>query len=165
MDSLRNYFPGDLPSRGRIFADGATAVVRVTTEMIEDVFDTTSIEVQETIQWVGMFARAALVVVVWYVGRTCWSKLMHVLHGNTTTKGPTGSVEAWRFLLNEPASTRPIVVFVLVWPWKAPRGSIRSKEAVVLLTGLYFMTQTRVRSGAVARRMFSQESPANIWLR
>ena len=96
---------------GEEFADGATAVVRVTTEMIEDVFETTSIEVQETIQWVGMFARTALVVVVWYVGRTCWSKLMHVLHGNTTapTKGPTGSVEAWRFLLiNEPASTRPI---------------------------------------------------------
>ena len=92
---------------GEEFADGATAVVRVTTEMIEDVFETTSIEVQETIQWVGMFARAALVVVVWYVGRTCWSKLMHVLHGNTTTKGPT-DVEAWRFLLNEPASTRPI---------------------------------------------------------
>eukprot|EP00434_Breviolum_minutum_P019611 symbB.v1.2.017298.t1/scaffold1343.1/size124258/7 len=92
---------------GEEFADGATAVVRVTTEMIEDVFETTSIEVQETIQWVGMFARATLVVVVWYVGRTCWSKLMHVLHGNTTTKGPT-DVEARRFLLNEPASTRLI---------------------------------------------------------
>ena len=84
---------------GEEFADGATAVVRVTTEMIEDVFETTLIEVQE---WVGMFARPALVVVVWYVGRTCWSKLMHVLHGNTTTR-PTGNVEAWRFLLNEPA--------------------------------------------------------------
>jgi len=95
---------------GEEFADGAAAVVRVTTEVIEDVFETTSIEVQETIQWVGMFARTALVVAVWYVGRTCWSKLMHVLHGNTTapTKGPTGNVEAWRFLLNEPASTRPI---------------------------------------------------------
>ena len=95
---------------GEEFADGAAAVVRVTTEAIEDVFETTSIEVQETIQWVGMFVRMALVVAVWYVGRTCWSKLMHVLHGNTATptKGPTGNVEAWRFLLNEPASTRPI---------------------------------------------------------
>ena len=95
---------------GEEFADGAAAVVRVTTEAIEDVFETTSIEVQETIQWVGMFVRMALVVAVWYVGRTCWSKLMHVLHGNTATptKGPTGNVEAWRFLLNEPPSTRPI---------------------------------------------------------
>ena len=108
MDSLRNYISLATYRVGEEFADGAIAVVRVTTEMIEDVFETTSIEVQETIQWVGMFARAALVVVVWYVGRTCWSKLMHVLHGNTTTKGPTGNVEAWRFLLNEPVSTRPI---------------------------------------------------------
>ena len=107
MDSLWNNFSIATYRVGEEFADGATAVVRVTTEMIEDVFQTTSIEVQKTIQWVGMFVRTALVVAVWYVGRTCWSKLMHVLHGNTTTptKGPTGNVEAWRFLLNEPAST------------------------------------------------------------
>ena len=95
---------------GEEFTESAAAVVRVTAEVIEDVFETTSIEVQETIQWVGMFVRAALVVAVWYVGRTCWSKLMHVLHGNTSTlaKSPTGDVEAWRFLLSEPGSNKPI---------------------------------------------------------
>ena len=41
--------------------------------------------------------------------------------------------------------------FALVWPWKAPRRSIRSKEAMELLTGLCCMTQTRVRSGVVAK--------------
>ena len=92
---------------------------------------------------------------------------MHVLHGNTATptKGPTGNVEAWRFLLNEPASTQTRLEFALVWPWKAPRRYIRSKEAMELLTGLRCMTQTGVRSDVVARLMFSQESPASIWLR
>ena len=52
--------------------------------------------------------------------------------------------------------------FVLVWPWKAPRRSIRSKEAIVLPTGPCFMTQIRVRSGVVARRMSSQGDLANI---
>ena len=149
---------------GEEFADGAAAVVRVTTEVIEDVFETTSVEVQETIQWVGMFARTALVVAVWYVGRTCWSKLMHVLHGNTTapTKGPTETSRLGGFsLMNQLRLDR--LGFVLVWPWKAPRRFIRSKEAMELLIGLCCMTQTRVRSGVVARLTFSQESIASIW--
>ena len=149
---------------GEEFADGATAVVRVTTEMIEDVFETTSIEVQETIQWVGMFARAALVVVVWYVGRTCWSKLMHVLHGNTTTKGPT-DVEAWRFLLNEPASTRPIGLCFRVAVEGAERIYQVEGSSGASYRSVLHDTDKSIRSGAVARRMFSQESPASIWLR
>ena len=68
---------------------------------IEDVFEATSIEVQETIQWVGIFVRAVLVGAVWYVTRTGWSKLMHVLHGNTATpaKGSIEGAKIWRFLL------------------------------------------------------------------
>ena len=142
---------------GEEFTESAAAVVRVTTEVIEDVFETTSIEVQETIQWIGMFVRAALVVAVWYVARTCWSKLMHVLHGNTSTlaKSPTGDVEAWRFLLNEPASNKPIGLCSRVAVEGAEKIYQVEGSNIVLPTGPCFMTQIRVRSGAVKAYVFS----------
>ena len=95
---------------GEEFTESATAAVRITTEVVEDVFEATSAEVQETIQWIGIFVRIALVVTVWYVARTCWSKLMHALHGNTmtTAKSSIGDAEVWKSLLNEPASNKPI---------------------------------------------------------
>ena len=51
-------------------------------EAVEEIVEATSFEVQETIHWIGFAARVAGAVMVWFMARSLWSKLMHIIYGN-----------------------------------------------------------------------------------
>ena len=69
-------------------------------EAVEEIVEATSFEVRETIHWIGFAARVAGAVMVWFMARSLWSKLMHIIYGNVEVPSTTKDV-AWKYLLKD----------------------------------------------------------------